>query len=111
MAASAADTPIRYSLCEWTHPGPRRLAWANVAHRRDVRRRSAAARATGGDRHHDSLTCQETVCWMEAGGLRGERTRNLDCIRDPVWRVERGLGRRADTDRSECMAAGGVAAR
>ena len=30
-------------------------------------------------------------------------------IRDPVRRIERGLGRRADTDRSERMAAGGMA--
>ena len=111
MGASAADTAIRYSLCERTHPRPRRFAGARVAHRRDVRRRSAAARGAGGDRHHDGHTRQETACWMEAGGLRRERTRDLDCIRDPVGRIERGLGRRADTDRSERMAAGGMAAR
>ena len=60
---------------------------------------------------HDGHSCQETDCWMGAGDLRRERTRDLDCIRDPVRRIERGPGRRADTDRSERMAAGGVAAR
>ncbi len=44
------------------------------------------------------------------GDLRRERTRDLDCIRDPIRHIERSLGRRADTNRSERMAAGGVAA-
>ena len=109
MGASAADTAIRYSMCGRAHPRPRRSARARVAHHRDVRRRSAAARAAGGDRHHDGHTCQETACWIGPGDLRRERTRDLDCIRDPVGRIERGPGRRADTDRSERMAAGGVA--
>ncbi len=110
MGASAADTAIRYSLCGRAHPRPRRPARACAAHRRDVGRRNAGARAAGGDRHHDGHTCQETACWIGPGDLRRERTRDLDCIRDPVRRIERGLGRRADTDRSERMAAGGVAA-
>ena len=67
-------------------------------------------RAAGGDRHHNGQTCPETACRMEPGGLRRERTRDLDCIRDPVGRAGRGLGWRADTGRSERMAAVGVAA-
>ena len=56
------------------------------------------------------ISRQETDCWIGPGDLRRERTRDLDCIRDPVRCFERGAGGRAGTDRSERVAAGGVAA-
>ena len=89
MGASAADTAIRYSLCERAHPQPRRSA--RRAHRRDVRRRSATARAAGGD--------QSRQAYLQGNSL-------LDWTRGPVLRANPrpGLRSRSCQALSEALA-------